>query len=259
MPLKLIKPALIALTLAPVAALAATDAVDKANDPLNLATSFAIQDYYTPEIDGTDQHTNDTLLRATIPIHSNSLIPVPQILRITTPISTRPQLSGGYDTGLGDINLFDIFLLKTKGTKLGIGPLLTMNTASQNELGTGRWQAGLSAVVVDTAPGWLYGSLVQWQKSFAGDSDRSDVETATLQPFAIYKMSGGWFLRSSGIWTYNVEKDDYYIPVGLGIGRAMAVNKHIINAFVEPQWTVKHSGDYQPEFTVYAGVSIILN
>ncbi|MDA8491524.1 hypothetical protein [Kluyvera sp. Awk 3] len=236
----------------------AEDAVDKANNPLHLASSFAVQDYYTPEIDGTNQHTNDVLFRATIPIDSNDLIAVPQIMRVTVPMATRPQSSGGYDSGIGDINLFDIFLLKQDGVKLGVGPLLTTNSAAKEELGTGQWQAGLSAVAVNTSPRWLTGALVQWQKSFTGDSDRAHVETATLQPFLIYKMSRGWFLRSTAIWSYNVKNDDYVIPLGLGGGRAILVGDYIVNSFIEPQWTVAHRGDYQPEFTLYAGFSIML-
>ena len=122
----------------------------------------------------------------------------------------------------------------------------------------GAGQAGLSAVAVNTSPRWLPGALVQWQKSFTGDSDRADVETATLQPFLIYKMSRGWFLRSTAIWSYNVKNDDYVIPLGLGGGRAMLVGNYIVNSFIEPQWTVAHRGDYQPEFTLYAGFSIML-
>ncbi|HDC2658835.1 TPA: hypothetical protein O7142_001203 [Salmonella enterica] len=247
------------LTLLPVTIRAsADDAIDKANDPLHLATSFSVQDYYTPEIDGTNQHTNDVLFRATIPIASNALIPVPQIMRLTVPVATRPQSKGGYDSGIGDINLFDIFLLKQDGVKLGVGPLLTASSAEQDELGAGKWQAGLSAVAIDTSPRWLTGALVQWQKSFTGDNDRPDVETATLQPFLIYKMSRGWFLRSTGIWTYNVRTDDYTIPLGFGGGRAMPVGNYIVNSFIEPQWTVAHRGNYQPEFTLYAGFSIML-
>lgn len=257
MPLRSTAPLIFSLALLP-AAVHADDAVDKANSPLHLATSFTVQDYYTPQIYGTDQHTNDLLFRATVPITSNDLIPVPQILRLTVPMATRPQVTGGYDSGIGDINLFDIFLLKQDGVKLGVGPLLTANSAAQDELGSGKWQAGLSAVAVNTSPRWLGGALVQWQKSFAGDSDRSQVETTTLQPFLLYKMSGGWFLRSSAIWSYNVKNDDYAIPLGFGGGRAMVIGKHIINGFIEPQWTVAHRGDYQSEMTLYMGFSLMM-
>jgi hypothetical protein len=108
-------PGLVAL-LIPLSSGAATDdAIEKATNPLHLSTSVALQDYYTPELYGSDHHTNDTLFRMTTPFAANELVPVPQILRMTVPLATRPQPGGGYATGLGDINLFDIFLLKQDG------------------------------------------------------------------------------------------------------------------------------------------------
>lgn len=235
-----------------------TDAVEKATNPLHLSTSIALQDYYTPELYGSDQHTNDTLLRATVPIAANDWVPVPQILRMTAPLATRPQPGSGYSTGLGDINLFDIFLLKQDGIKIGVGPLITASSASEDELGSGKWQAGLSAIAIKSSPRWMAGTLVQWQKSFAGDGERDDVETGTFQPIAVYKLPKGWYLRTSGIWTWNMKSDDYYIPLGFGGGRAWAMGDKVMSAFIEPQWTVAHKGDYLPEFTLFAGVSIIM-
>ena len=89
------------------------------------------------------------------------------------PISTRPDPNSGYSTGEGDLNIFDIFLLKTDGVQLGIGPLITAPTADQDELGTGKWQAGLAAIAIDSSPRGLLGALVQYQSSFAGDHDRA--------------------------------------------------------------------------------------
>ncbi|HFZ8995805.1 TPA: hypothetical protein ACIPUI_002965 [Citrobacter freundii] len=228
---------------------------NQSNNPLHPAASMSFHDYYTPQLYDSDQYTNDVMLRATVPV-APGLIPVPQILRISVPVTTRPQFSGGYDTGIGDINLFDIFLLKSKGIKLGVGPLLTANSASQDELGTGKWQGGLSAVAVNDSSAGILGGLLQWQKSFAGDDERVNVESLTLQPFMFYNLPQGWYLRSSGIMNYNLENDDYYVPVGFGAGIAWKSNNKIINTFIEPQWTVAHEGDSLPQFTVFAGVNI---
>lgn len=62
-----------------------------------------------------------------VPNASNSLIPVPPITRMTIPIAIRSQSSGDDNSGVGDINLFDIFLLKQDGVKSGGGPLLPTN------------------------------------------------------------------------------------------------------------------------------------
>jgi hypothetical protein len=139
----------------------AADEANKSNNPLNLAASFNIQNYYTPSVFGASSHTNDLLLRPTIPIGPAGLIGVPQIFRATVPVSTRPDSSGGYNTGLGDINLFDIFLLSQEGVQIGVGPLITMPSATDPSLGTGKWQAGLAAVAVSATKDRVHAYLVR--------------------------------------------------------------------------------------------------
>lgn len=233
-----------------------SDAANKSNNPLNLAPGFNLQDYYTPDIANSNAHSNDALLRGTLPVAPGAFIGVPQLLRATLPISTRPDPHGGYSTGSGDLNLFDIFLLKTEGVQLGIGPQITAPTAAHDELGTGKWQAGLAAVAIDASPRGLLGALVQYQSSFAGDSDRAHVESATLQPFLIHNLPRGWYLRSTATWTFDLKNDTHYIPLGLGAGKAWKVGGNIFNAFVEPQWTVEHKGDGLPRFTLFTGLNV---
>lgn len=251
--------AMLALTLSVALAAHAQSAADdanKSNNPLNPAPSLNLQNYYSPRVYDTNVHTNDFLLRGTLPVLPGKLLGVPQILRATVPVSTRPQADGSYTTGLGDINIFDIFLLKEHGTQIGVGPLLTMPTATSPELGTGKWQAGLAAVVVDPSPARLLGALVQWQHSFAGQSARPTVQTLTFQPFGIFNFPGGWYVRSTGVWTFNLQNDAYYIPVGLGFGKAWKEGKTIMNAFIEPQYSVAHHGPGQPQWTVFAGLNM---
>lgn len=232
------------------------DTANKSNNPLNLAPGMNLHDYYTPTYHDSNIHTNDVLLRGTLPIAPNDLIAVPQLLRGTAPISTRPNPNGGYSTGEGDLNLFDIFLLKTDGVQLGIGPQITAPTADQDELGTGKWQAGLAAVAIDSSPRGLLGALVQYQSSFAGDHDRQHVESATLQPFVIHNLEAGWYLRSTATWTFDLKNDTHYIPLGLGAGKVWKSGANILNAFIEPQWTVEHKGDGLPQFTLFAGINV---
>lgn len=247
---------ILALVASMAFAQSAAEEANKSNNPLNLAASFNIQNYYTPSVFGASAHTNDFLLRPTIPIGPNSLIGVPQIFRATVPISTRPDSTGGYNTGLGDINLFDIFLLSQDGVQIGIGPLVTMPTATDPSLGTGKWQAGLAAVAVSATKARLLGALVQWQHSFAGQSSRPTVQSLTAQPFGIFNLPGGWYVRSTGTWTFDLQHGSYYIPVGLGGGKAWKSGSTIYNAFIEPQYSVAHSGRGVPQFTIFAGLNM---
>ncbi len=232
------------------------DDANKSNNPLNLAASFNIQDYYVPSVHGAHAHTNDFLLRPTVPVGPNSIVPVPEIFRLTAPLSTRPDPTGGYNTGLGDINLFDIFLLSQGQTQIGIGPLITLPTATDPSLGSGKWQAGLAAVVVNANKARLIGALVQWQHSFAGQSSRPTVQSLTAEPFGIFNLPDGWYIRSTGIWTFDLQHGSYYIPVGLGAGKAWKGGSTIYNAFVEPQYSVAHSGAGVPRWQIFAGLNM---
>jgi hypothetical protein len=84
---------LLASSLSPVFCAQADNAetANKSNNPLNLAPGANLQDYYTPKLFDSNAHTNDALLRGTLPIAPNDFIGVPQLLRATLPISTRPR------------------------------------------------------------------------------------------------------------------------------------------------------------------------
>lgn len=44
------------------------ETANKSNNPLNLAPGLNFQDYYTPSLYDTNAHTNDLLVRGTLPI-----------------------------------------------------------------------------------------------------------------------------------------------------------------------------------------------
>jgi hypothetical protein len=75
----------------------------------------------------------------------------------------------------------------------GLGPVFQFPTATDDELGTGKWSAGPTFVVFfDDRPlhvttGFLINNL--W--SYAGDEDRSNVNAMTLQPFLNYNPAQG--------------------------------------------------------------------
>src|SRR5262249_2435346 len=99
---------------------------NRSKKPLSTSPSANAQDYYAASLYDSDKYTNDLLLRGVLPVMSTEVIPAPQLLRLTVPLSTRPDFTGGgYETGLGDINLLDILLLQREGTQLGLGPLVT--------------------------------------------------------------------------------------------------------------------------------------
>jgi len=251
--------ALVALALAagPIRAREpSSEEMNKSNSPLNPAPAFNLQDYWSPTLYDVDKFTNDFLPRLSKTLPSGKFIHVPQILRFTIPISTRPD-AGSTTTGLGDMNVFDILLLGGKGgLQMGLGPLITLPTASKDVLGTGKFQAGVAAVGLHARPRGLIGGLVQWQTSFAGNSHRPDVSSLTVQPLIIHNLSKGLCLRSTAVWTFDLENDHYYIPIGLGLGKVKKAGTKTLNFVLEPQWTVAHDGAGLPRFTLFAAVNM---
>ncbi len=140
---------------------------------------------------------------------------------------------------------------------MGIGPQLTAPTATKDELGSEKWSAGLVNVLFNgSSAKFQYGYLLSWQGSFAGDGDREGVSLAAFQPFAFYQLGGGTYLRAAPIWAYNLENDNYSVPLGVGVGQVIKKGKTVFNLFVEPQFSVADRGPGQPDWQIFFGLNL---
>lgn len=244
--------------LLPLAALGQTPSsadVNAANNPLTPKITLNFHDLWAPSLYDSDDYTNQFLLRGLIP---HKLGGAPQLLRFTMPaLVTVPETPDGTVTGTGDLNLLDLFPFKVGDVEVAVGPQLTIPTASETATGTGLWQAGLGGVLIAPKKWGLLGGLLTWQHSFAGPSARPTQNNLTFQPFFIYNLPQGWYLRSTAIWAFNLETDDYVIPIGAGAGKVWALESGTtVNVFAEPQFTVAHQGAGQPQFQLFAGVNL---
>lgn len=225
----------------------------KANNPLADANAINFQNYFMPSLQGVpDASVNLFLLR---PV----MVAGRQIIRATVPFQTSPTGLLDYDSGIGDINVFDAILLTGEDAKtmVGVGPLLVIPSASSDSLGSGKWQAGAAAVVVRPLPGGsMLAGLVTWQTDFAGDEDRAGTNFLTAQPVAILQIGAGFYVRSTGLLTFDFENDRYLIPFGVGVGKVFKVGRTVVNSFLEPQWSAYAKGDAQPRWQVFAGINL---
>jgi hypothetical protein len=226
----------------------AASAAANANNPLAKTQAFNVHNYYIPTLSEAPDQTADTAwLRYAQPFGR-------WLVRASLPFSRVPA-ADGTTSGLGDFNLFATYLFDTKpGTSFGVGPQVTAPTASEDETGTGQWQAGLAAVYFNaTSPVVQWGGLVTWQTDVAGDEERPGTNVLAVQPFFFTMLGGGVYLRSAAVAVFNLETDDYNVPLGLGIGKIIPAGKVIFNLFVEPQYTVLEHGAGQPELQIYIG------
>ncbi len=256
------KPALFVSVLTAISGLAdpvfaQDNAAAQANNPLASMTAFNIQDYYIGELTESDESANQLWARYARPF---SISGTDWLLRASLPFNSYPTGPGGdTENGIGDFNVFAAYLIDTgnPAVSFGIGPQITAPTASDDALGSEKWSAGFANVLFNAESAkFQYGYLLTWQKSFAGEDDRADVDVAAFQPFAFYQLGGGRYLRSAPIWVYNLENDNYSVPLGVGYGQVFKRGETVFNVFVEPQFSVADDGAGQPEWQVFLGFNM---
>jgi hypothetical protein len=172
------------------------------------------------------------------------------LTRPIIPVIRQPDLIDGGETwGLADIQL-QTYLSPSGTDKItwGIGPVLQFPSATNGKkLGTEKWSAGPGLVVL-TQPGkWVIGALVNNLWSFAGDSDRDNVNLMTVQPFVNYNFEKGWYVSSSPIitanWAAHGGDNTWTVPMGGGFGRIMKFGKQPVNLQAQAFYNVVKPDD----------------
>ncbi|EJL25611.1 hypothetical protein [Novosphingobium sp. AP12] len=227
-----------------------------ANNPLTPKITVNFHEFYIPQLKGVpDRDANSFLFRGVIP---HKTFGAGQLFRYTLPIVTTPTFPGGSKTGVGDLTLIDLVAMpfSTKSSQFVVGPVLVLPTA-RDDLGAGKWQAGVSAVGIFPQKWGLMGGIATYQHSFAGDNDRPTAQSMTFQPLVIYNLPKAFYLRSSATWNFDFERSNDYVPVGFGFGKIWQASKvTTVNAFIEPQYTVWSNGVGMPEWQIFAGINL---
>jgi len=163
-----------------------------------------------------------------------------------------PSLGEGA-TGLGDFN-YTVFLSPAvpKGVIWGLGPSISMPTATDSQLGAGKWSAGPSFVLLGQPGFGTVGFLTRQIWSFTGQSSRAEVSSFMLQPFVNYNLPDGWYLVTDMVITANWQADSdqqWTVPLGGGAGKLFKLGNQAMNTRIEvyanvakpdgaPDWTL---------------------
>lgn len=225
----------------------------QANNPLANFTAFNFQNYYVPELSGDiDATANSLVLRYAKPVGN-------WLLRASLPFNRTPTGVNTTESGLGDLDVFMAYLFDTgnPARSFGVGPQIVLPTATKDATGSGKYQAGLAAVYFDgTSKMFQWGGLLTYRTDFAGDSDRAETSVLAAQPFYFFQLGNGNYIRGAPIWVFDLERNTYHVPVGLGFGKVVPAGNTVLNFFVEPQFTVLSKGAGQPEFQLFMAVNM---
>lgn len=167
------------------------------------------------------------------------------ITRTIVPLVYQPVLAPGLDDefGLSDTQ-FSMFLspAKSQGLIWGAGPILQFPTTTDKLLGTEKWAAGPTAVVLRMDGHWVFGALANNIWSYAGDSDRPNVNQFLVQPFVNYNLNDGWYVTTSPVVTANwkaAAADTWTVPLGGGVGKIFHLGKLPMNGQFQTFYNVE--------------------
>jgi hypothetical protein len=130
----------------------------------------------------------------------------------------------GEQTGIGDIS--QSFFFSPRASKpfiWGVGPVVSLPTATASAVGTEKWGAGPTLVVLVQHASTTVGALANHIWSFAGADDRADVNTTFLQPFVSYTFKNGTSPSLNLEATYDFETDNWTVPLNAGVSTVFAV------------------------------------
>jgi hypothetical protein len=225
-----------------------------ANNPVNPQLTIDLQNYVMPSAEGYPGRFGDQgLFRVSVPM---DLLGLHQFVRTILPINTPVSTQSGPTAGVGDLTVYDLVLSKVHGITIGVGPLIAAPTARSEAYGSGKWQAGAAGIVISPFDWGLLGVLINYQHSFSGNNSGPVGQITTVQPIVHYNFHHGFYLRSTGVWTFNSFVHVQYIPLGFGFGKVWKrSNGNLVNLYVEPQYSLYRTGVPSPQWQIFAGAT----
>jgi hypothetical protein len=165
------------------------------------------------------------------------------ITRTIAPVISQPGPGPDRTFGLGDVNFTAFLSPKNPGRLIwGVGPVVVLPTATDDVLGTGKWSAGASIVVLAMPGSFVVGALANNVWSFAGDDTRADVNSFLFQYFVNYNLPEGWYLVSAPIITANWKAsggERWTVPFGGGGGRVFPIGRQPVNVQTQVFYNVQ--------------------
>jgi hypothetical protein len=209
----------------------------QAQNPIANLISVPLESDFLPQTGINGQDSYVLQIKPVVPFHLSSEWNL--ITRTIIPVIQEPEPVPGVSgtSGLGDVQE-SLFFSPTKAGAViwGVGPVISLPTATQGILGTKKVSIGPTVVVLRSRGHWLFGSLAQNLFSVAGPSARAQLNQMLIQPFANYNMRHGWYFTSSPVITANWKASaaqTWTVPVGGGAGRIVRLGELPVNTSVQ--------------------------
>lgn len=233
------------------------------DNPLTSLWSLTFEDkIYVKEGDAIEGSTlaNALFFQPGLPISVGRNKDKVFIVRPVFPLVTNPILDStvqdgvdGHETGFGDIQLLSLLgPNRVDGIVWGGGATFKFPTASDDVLGTGKYQAGPAAMLFNLKKPWTIGALIQHWWSYAGDDDRLDTNQTDIQYVIRYSLPNAWSVGMGPTISIDWEADSdnrWTFPIGLGVTKTMRMGDTPVKFRAEVHYAVIHPESFGTEWT----------
>jgi hypothetical protein len=202
---------------------------------------------------------NITNIQPVIPFELNAETNI--ISRTILPVvnyqSTYPGDNGA--SGIGDITqsfFYSPKALTADGWIWGAGLAVVIPTANKEDLGSGKWSAGPTAVLLKQKDGWTYGGLINHVDSFAGQDNRDYVSSTFVQPFLSFTTHTYTTFGINTESTYNEHEAEWTVPINLTVAQLAKIGGHPVQFMIGYRKYVTNPTD-TPEHGIRAQVTFL--
>lgn len=150
--------------------------------------------------------------------------------------------------GLGDTMFIQWFSKSPEDSKIVFGAGLDwmFPTATDKDLGTGKWAAGPSIVALYLGDKVITGAVMQQYWSFAGDASRDRVSYMDTQVIYRYRLNPMFSIGGSPNIKWDQVTGKWTVPIGLGFDSMTMWQGKPARFGAELQYYVSHTGGSSP-------------
>lgn len=203
----------------------------KLSNPIASLISVPIKYSWDTGIGPDDLDRSTLIVQPVIPFELNADWNL--ITRTIIPYVDAQAPNGSNDiSGTGDILQSFFFSPKAptaSGWIWGLGPVISYPSASNDLLGSEKWSAGPTVVLLKQGGGLTYGLLANHLWSFSGPDDRADISASFVQPFLSFTTQKFTTYGVNTETSYDWKNKQATVPLNLSVSQLMRFGKQPVS------------------------------